>query len=379
MRDGISVWFSERENRWVFQVTYKDQTGKVRKIQRRAKSEREAHIRANDLARSSSLKNAHLKKPKFDQLLEQYAKFKASKMLLSSLANNLHILKLYASPFFKDLRVDQITPDQVANWMDALEGRGLKTQTINTARSKLSAILNFACQKKYVESNPVAYVPRHHQQPGAPTQVQSPWDLYETRQALRAFKGHLLEPFVVLGITTGMRKGEILGLRWSDIDFANSQIRVRRSRGERRVAISPSEFVVRVEDGPTKTASSLRSLPLTPVLREVLEGHQKYLQSIGQEVSPNSYVICSASGTPLSPSHLGKVFRRVLEKNNIRKIRIHDLRHTAAVLALEAGVPLEAISQGLGHQGVEITKRTYAPVVPALSDRFVNQISEILK
>ena len=80
----------------------------------------------------------------------------------------------------------------------------------------------------------------------------------------------------------------------------------------------------------------------------------------------------------MSPSYLTRAFNRRLKASGVRRIRIHDLRHTVAHLALEAGVLLEEISQGFGHTGVEITKRTYAPAVQALSDRFAKKVSTIL-
>jgi integrase len=92
----------------------------------------------------------------------------------------------------------------------------------------------------------------------------------------------------------------------------------------------------------------------------------------------DQHLILGANGSPMAPSYLTRAFNRKLEQAGIRRIRIHDLRHTVAYLALEAGVALVEISQGFGHNGVEVTKRTYAPAVQALSDRFARQVSKLL-
>jgi integrase len=174
-----------------------------------------------------------------------------------------------------------------------------------------------------------------------------------------------------------MRKGEILALRWSDINFDNGTLRVQRSRGERRVIGNSGEIFIELCEGPPKTLASVRTLPMGDVLSRVLR-ELRDTQFCSSEVLLDKHVVIGANGAPLSPSYLTRRFNRKLKESGLRRIRIHDLRHTVAYLALESGVALEEISQGFGHNGVEVTKRTYAPAVQALSDRFANQLSQIL-
>jgi integrase len=208
--------------------------------------------------------------------------------------------------------------------------------------------------------------------------VKDPWSISEVRSVLKAFSGHFLEVFMLIALTTGMRKGEILGLQWKDVDFRHRQIRVEKSRGERKILNSDQSISVSNELGPTKTKSSTRVLPLTSRLREHLLALREIREAKGIPAGPEDYLVLGAKGEPISPSYMSKLVTKHLKANNIRRIRIHDTRHTVAVLALEEGVPLEEVSQGLGHSGVEITKRIYAPSVQGLSDRFVNRMDQIL-
>ncbi len=378
MGNGVSVWKSKNAQTWIFQVSYKDADGNRRRIQRRAKSKREALARANEILRSPKLNQMHERKPTVSELIRHYKADQENRMRSSTLANNLHLLGLYSVPQFGNRRIDSLTAPMVSKWMQDLKGKGLKISTINTARAKLHALFQFAVQRELLDANPISKVPPFKAQANSSTQVCDPWSLEEAKSALAAFKGNLIEIFVAFALTTGMRKGEILALRWCDIDFESNQIRISKSRGEKRIVLSDERVITAVEDGFVKTRASLRSLPLPSLVRHLLETRRATLLSEGHAPNDQDYVVTGENRQAISPSFLAKVFKRTLQIHGIRRIRIHDLRHTSAVLALEAQVPLEDVSQGLGHNGIEVTKRIYAPVVPALSDRFVNRISEVL-
>lgn len=378
MRDGISVWFSAKEQRWVFQISYKDETGKRHRIQRRAKSKSEANRRALDLARSLHLKAMVTRSNRFDELMKDYASTMTHQVRPNSLAASMHLLTLYVYPVFGKKKIDEIKVPQVAELLNKLRTSGLSVNTVNTVRAKFHALMQFALSQGRIDLNPVSRVKPLKSKLGDETQVKAPWSLGEVRDVLRAFSGHFLEVFLLFALTTGMRKGEILGLQWRDIDFDNKHVRVEKSRGERR-SLNPDQSIsVSVEVGPTKTKSSNRHLPLTNRLIDHLVELRRSRELRGHSTGPEDYLVLGAKGQPISPSYLAKAIATQLRAHEIRQIRIHDTRHTVAVLALEDGVPLEEVSQGLGHSGVEITKRIYAPAVQGLSDRFVNRMDQII-
>ena len=377
MRDGISTWYSEQHKRWILQVSFRDASGKRRTIQRRAKSHGEAEKRAIDLSRSPALKQLQSGNLSMEQLLESYIKEQRLRVRPTSLANTVHLLNLYVLPRWAKRKIANVSPDMVEDLLYGLASSGLRVGTVNTVRAKAHALFAFAVRKGHLTINPISKVRPLSYTDSSKSQVQAPWRLQEAKSALAAFKGHHLEPFFVLALSTGMRKGEILALRWSDINFPSSTVRVQKSRGERRILVEHSRLEIQQIEGETKTRASNRTLPLSEevaaLLHEVLDQRTR-----AGEVLQDDYLILGANGQPISPSYLTRGFNAVLKKSGIRRIRIHDLRHTAANIALESGARLEELSQGLGHTGTEITKRTYAPAVQALSDRFVSGVSRAL-
>lgn len=377
MRDGTSVWYSEKHKRWIFQVSFRDSTGKRLTIQRRAKSKSEAERRAIDLARSPNLKAMRSSAINLNKLILRYIDYQSMRIRPNSLANTIHLLKLYVVPIWGEKNIERITPMMVEELMTSLASAGLRTSSINTVRAKAHALFSFALRQGLLESNPVTLVPRYSQSGGTSSQVQAPWALDEARSALAAFKDSELEVFLTLALSTGMRKGEILALRWSDLNFETSTLKIQRSRGEKRVLDRQGQISVELSEGPTKTKASVRTLPMSEELAQLLK-RLRDQRFVNERVLLDQHLILGANGSPMAPSYLTRAFNRKLKQAGIRRIRIHDLRHTVAFLALEAGVALVEISQGFGHNGVEVTKRTYAPAVQALSDRFARQVSKLL-
>lgn len=377
MRDGTSVWYSEKYKRWIFQVSFRDSRGKRVTIQRRAKTKSEAERRAIDLARSPNLKAMRSTSLDVEVLIGRYVEYQNMRIRSSSLANSVHLLRLYVVPVMGTRNIEKVDSAAIEDLMISLARANLRTSSINTVRAKVHALFAFAFRQGLVDSNPVKNVPRYAELGSKPSQVQQPWSLVEARSALAAFRGSDLEAFLVIALSTGMRKGEILGLRWSDVNFGNLTLKIQRSRGERRQIGPTGNIEIKLTYGAPKTQASTRTLPMSEDLAaSLIRLRDQRFQ--GSSLIPEEHLILGANGAPMSPSYLTRAFNRKLKASGVRRIRIHDLRHTVAHLALEAGVLLEEISQGFGHTGVEITKRTYAPAVQALSDRFAKKVSTIL-
>jgi integrase len=136
-----------------------------------------------------------------------------------------------------------------------------------------------------------------------------------------------------------------------------------------------------VTDDP-KTGSSRRKLYLPPPLLSAIQRHREFVAGLkraaGTEWQLSEFVFVSSRGTAVFPSNMTKSFAAFLKTQGLRHIRVHDMRHTAAVLGLTAGVRLEAVSQGLGHSRIDITKSIYAPHVQQLNDEFTRGLSDLV-
>lgn len=176
----------------------------------------------------------------------------------------------------------------------------------------------------------------------------------------------------VLAIYTGMRQAEILGLKWSDIDWEKAYLRVERTlkyiRGE-PVFQEP------------KTERSRRSIALSTATLEALHWHReqqnKVRSTVGDAYEDQDMVLANTFGKPMSQDTLTSVWRRLLRKIDVRRIRFHDLRHTHASLLLQQGVHAKIVSERLGHSTITTTLDTYTHVVPVLQKEAAERLDDL--
>jgi integrase len=173
------------------------------------------------------------------------------------------------------------------------------------------------------------------------------------------------EALYVLAITSGLRRGELLGLRWDDADLDRGTLRVGRAlvrEGGRHVV------------GETKTRRGRRRVNLTPRTVAVLKTHRKrqleHRVRLAGLYEDRGLIFASENGTPLNPENLVKrSFKPLLERTGLPKIRFHDLRHTCATLLLSRGVHPKIVQELLGHATIAMTLDTYSHYVPSMGDQ----------
>jgi integrase len=162
---------------------------------------------------------------------------------------------------------------------------------------------------------------------------------------------------------TGMRRGEVLGLKWEDIDFEAGRLAVRRS-------LIPLGGDVIVSE--PKTARGRRSIALDPETVEVLKTQAARQlaeqEKWGEAWTDSGYICTKEDGTPYHPEVVSRYFRQALKEAKLPTIRPHDLRHTHATLALRAGIHPKVVSERLGHATVSITLDTYSHAIPAMQE-----------
>ena len=184
----------------------------------------------------------------------------------------------------------------------------------------------------------------------------------QARQLLDAAKGNRLEALCAVALACGLRVGEILGLRWQDVDLEAGRLAIRQSiqrqRGAGLVAVEP------------KTERSRRTIEVPAPLVAELKAHRvRQLEErlvAGTRWRDGGLVFASAVGTGLEPRNLHRAFKAMLKRAGLPDIRFHDLRHSAASLMLAQGVPLRVVMEVLGHSSISLTADTYSHVMPSL-------------
>ncbi len=272
------------------------------------------------------------------------------------------------APTFGSVRLNKIDSRAVASWAKDLL-RTYAQESVNGALRVLKMVLGGAVEHGHLRTNPAVSIPRVSSQ-RATRRDNPPWNSHECRRAVNASEGHWFGLPIRLALAYGMRRGEIMGLRWGDIDFDANELHIRRSRREYLAYGSDGKSRLESTESKPKTRSSLRTLRIGENMHEVLWAASVASRN-GPFVGDDDYVVESpASGGPISATLFRRGFEDFLESNRLRRVRFHDLRHSSAQNALAAGVRIESVSQALGHSRIDVTKSVYAPSVQSLDDEF---------
>ncbi|CAN0422643.1 unnamed protein product, partial [Phaeothamnion confervicola] len=186
-----------------------------------------------------------------------------------------------------------------------------------------------------------------------------------------------LSPLWHLLVLEGMRRGEALGLRWSDVNWERGTAHLSQT-----VIPDKSNKGAAIIRQGTKTNAGSRTVRLTAETLTALKAHKKRQAETRLKAATwedNDLIVCTSLGTPINPNNVSRSFERLVTLAGVPRIRVHDLRHTSATMLLRAGVPAKIVSERLGHASVGITMDLYSHVTPDMQDGAAEAISNILK
>ena len=235
--------------------------------------------------------------------------------------------------------------------------KGLSAKTVRNINQVISSAMDFAVAQKIISENPCKAValPKLEHKEMQTIPMEQLEAFFKEAKATGVYEMYYIE------LATGLRRGELLGLKWHDIDWKNGIIKVRR-----QVARVDGEIV----EAPLKTKNSYRAVTISQQAIEVLKQ---------QKTKTNDeYVFPSPNGGPISPDSVNNMLKRVLARAGIPKVRFHDLRHTFATIALQNGVDIKTVSGMLGHFSAGFTLDTYAHVTTAAQKEAAETIGQVL-
>ena len=205
-----------------------------------------------------------------------------------------------------------------------------------------------------------------------PSEIQC-WEPRELARFLDHVRGTRLEAAWRLAAMTGMRRGEVLGVRWSDIDLERGRLSVRQAVVSVAYAVlhsTPKSHQARVIDLDDLTVEHLR---------EHRRAQEVERAEWGSDYRDQDLVVARENGAPIHPDTFSQAFERLVRNAGVRRIRLHDLRHTHATIAVKAGVPVKVISERLGHESPAFTLKQYAHVVPGMQAEAAERIAAIVE
>lgn len=292
-------------------------------------------------------------KQKYREFIDSWHKNRESKVSKNTHATYKYMIDKHIKPHLGNFRLDKINSLAIDNFYTVLEKEGKSGATIKKIHSIVRASLQYAKSYRLIKHNPASVV----SPPAVKHKDIVVWDEQEMIKFLDYVKHEWDYIIYHLALYTGMRKGEILGLKWSDIDFMNNKIRVMRS-------YSKTGF----SDGKTK--SSRRVIDIDDATIDHLIKRKKKISEnklkVGGDYNDLDLIICRPSGDPVDVRNVNRRFDKFVGRSGVSKIRFHDMRHTHATLMLKMGVPVKVVSERLGHGTIELTLNTYTHLLPSM-------------
>lgn len=272
-------------------------------------------------------------------------------------------LKKYIIPFLGSKSVQALKKKDIQTFFNTLGTKSkLAPRTIRYIYCTLNQVFESAIDSDIISKNPCNRISL----PKLNKYDHNIYSVKELKQLLAYAKGTNLETAIMIDVFTGIRRGELLSLKWKDIDFENKTIRIERNLE----CIDGSKTIV-----SPKTNSGVRVIPIPDVLlrhfREILKA--EYKKTLKKK-KKSDYIIHNGMGEPLNPNSFSAQFARFIKKNDLKHIRFHDLRHSHATLLLEIyGADMKTISDRLGHSKVQTTMDCYIGSTAASQRKAVNQ------
>ncbi|MBI2850692.1 MAG: site-specific integrase [Chloroflexi bacterium] len=303
----------------------------------------------------------------FERWLEDYARANLSPRTAQGYAQIFHT---YAIPALGHLTLTQLRPQHLQNYYSERLNDGLSAMTVMHHAMVIHKALQTAVKWGLLNHNlaDAVELPRPKR-----TEMQI-WDEHEMATFLEAAQPHPLYPLFYISLFTGMRRSEVLGLRWSDVDLMLGQVSVNRAlhvlKGGQVFFSSP------------KTAKGRRTIALPPSATLLLKRHWEKQVSerllVGSRVASDSPVFSDINGDPLRPDTVTHAWTKLVRQTGLKYIRLHDARHTHASLLLKQGVHPKVAQERLGHATISTTLDIYSHVAPGMQEAAAVRFDEAL-
>jgi integrase len=288
------------------------------------------------------------------KFLELWLEMMSSALKPATVNGYRNILIGQVAPVIGGIRLDKLTPGDMQRFYADRIAAGLSGTYVRQMHVVMHHALDDAVRWGLIHRNVVDAVDA----PRKSTPEMTVWAERDVERFLVAAADDEYLPLWTLALTTGMRRGELLGLKWADINFEDKMLSVRRTlgRGVKGALV----------EGSPKTQSGQRRIALSPTLLALLQLHRErqdaYRASIEEAWVTNDYVFTNDIGGPLHPNSLARWFAIAMKRAGVPRIRFHDTRHTCATVLLTKGVHPKVVQELLGHSSIDMTLNRYSHV-----------------
>lgn len=282
-----------------------------------------------------------------------------------SILMNKHIMRAQIG----NLMIQDLKPSMFRTYWQQMLDTGLSPRTVIYVHTIVSQALKQAVLDGLIPVNPLSLVHR----PRCVKREIKALSKDQIKLLLSHLKNKILNRIARFALATGMRREEILGLRWSDVNFERNTVSVNQTviRCGKDTVISPT----------TKTAASHRTISIDPHTVDLL--HAQHAYDLRQKIKSAAYhdydlVFCTESGSPYTPDYPSRAIKNVLKQIGLGEFSFHSFRHTHATMLLQAGVHFKIVQYRLGHSSFQMTMDTYSHVTPEMEGEVVSVLEKIL-
>lgn len=365
--------FKKTETGWYFVLTHGfKENGTPQQYKRRGFRTKQDAQKALSELEHSLMMGTFVKATKLtykEYLIEQYLEDKLTKVKRRTLETYTWLIEKHVIPHIGHFEISKLTPMAIQQLYNRLtKEKRITGENIQKIHTLINDSLKKAERWSLISKNPAALVDR----PLAIKSEITVWDLQQVKLFLKEAEGvSRYCIFFDIALTSGMRKGEILGLRKKDIDWNNNCIRITQTLSNDGKEIMPY----------TKTKAGSRSIDLPKETMKQLKKHCEMVNTEKESTSnyhDHDLVICNEFGKPANSNNIRRIFRAIAKRAELPKIRIHDMRHTHATLLLLQGVNPKIVSERLGHADVRITLDTYSHLLPSMQKETAENFGKML-
>ncbi len=354
-----SIYYREDEKRWVASFIGEDGKRRYRSGKTRKEAYEKFQQALQEQKQGKLITGTH-------QTVRQYLEYwldavcKPPALRISSYEKYRKLINTYILPALGHIPLQKLTPQHVQALYRKKGDDGLSSKMINSIHGVLHKALGNAVRWNLVSRNICDLV--------SPPRIVKPTieslKMEQAHKLLEAVRGHRLEVLLIVALTTGIRRGELLALRWSEVDLEEQRIQVRRT-------VDYITGYGYVETEP-KTAAGKRLIALPYFVANILKQHRlQQLEAklkVGRAWEDRDLVFTDLHGGYFNPRYLGKLFDKVLAEADLPHMRFHDLRHSAATLLLSMGVHVKVVQEILGHSTISMTADIYSHVLPSMQE-----------
>lgn len=291
-----------------------------------------------------------------------------------------NIIRLHIEPLIGHVALKELRPEIVQRLYKSVSDKGLSARTVTLTHVTLHAALKQALLNGLIAKNPTEATTR----PKKKQHEKEIWSLEEQVIFMNNIEGHEHQLAFMLGLTLGLRIGEICGLEWKNVDLNNKTLQVKRTLQRIQTGIDKKGEKTKLTFVEPKTEKSRRTLPLTDELIQLLKTHRikqiehkMKLGNLWQNTDDNKaeiMVLTTPIGNPLDPRQLTESFYKATEAAKLKRTNFHSLRHCFCTRALESGIELKTVSELAGHSTIVLTANTYSHV---LHDKKVDAVNKL--